>query len=105
MTTSVVKHIVMWKVRGDNAEERRQNAGLLVRSFQSLRGRVPGLLHIEVGVDTSGVDYAFDVVLYSEFSSQSALDAYATHPEHLRVKSEVGDIRVARHQVDYAAVS
>jgi hypothetical protein len=105
MTTNVVKHIVMWKVRGDDAEERRHNTELLVRSFHSLRGRVPGLLHLEVGVDTSCVDYAFDVVLYSEFASQSALDAYATHPEHLRVKRELGDIRVARHQVDYAAAS
>jgi len=35
------------------------------------------------------------------FESQAALDAYANHPEHLRVKGEIGDIRIARHQVDY----
>ncbi len=40
-------------------------------------------------------------MLYSEFDSQAALEAYATHPEHLRVKAELGDIRIARHQVDY----
>jgi hypothetical protein len=37
----------------------------------------------------------------SDFASQAALDGYASHPEHLRVKAEIGDIRVARHQVDY----
>lgn len=58
--------------------------------------------HLEVGVDSSGVDYACDVVLYSEFDTQAALDAYATHPEHWRVKAEIGDMRLARHQVDYA---
>jgi hypothetical protein len=29
------------------------------------------------------------------------LQAYASHPEHLRVKSEIGDMRTHRHQVDY----
>ena len=66
------------------------------------RKLIPGLLHLEIGVDSSRVDYACDVVLFSEFESQQALDAYATHPEHLRVKRELGDLRVARHQVDYA---
>lgn len=97
----MIKHIVMWRLRGDSREERACHAVQLSASFNSLRGRIPGLLHLEVGVDHSGVDYACDVVLYSEFESQAALDAYACHPEHLRVKDELGGIRIARHQVDY----
>lgn len=99
----MIKHIVMWDLRGDTAAERAAQADRLSASFASLVGRIPGLLHLEVGVDHSGVDYACDVVLYSEFESQAALDAYADHPEHLRVKRELGNLRVARHQVDYAA--
>jgi quinol monooxygenase YgiN len=98
----MIKHIVMWNVRGDTPQQKAAGIALLRRSFESLRGRVPGLLHLEVGVDSSGVDYACDVVLYTEFESQAALDAYGSHPEHLRVKREVGDLRIARHQVDYA---
>jgi len=41
------------------------------------------------------------VVLYSEFESQAALEAYASHPEHLRVRDELVGIRIERHQVDY----
>jgi hypothetical protein len=101
----LIKHIVMWTLRGATPEARAANAARLADSFHALRGRVPGLLHLEVGIDTSGVDYACDVVLYSEFASQAALDAYAVHPEHLRVKQELGDMRIARHQVDYAVGS
>jgi quinol monooxygenase YgiN len=97
----LIRHIVMWNVRGETPGEKAGNIALLRASFASLRGRIPGLLHLEVGVDTSRVDYACDVVLYSEFASQAALDAYGTHPEHLRVKRELGDLRIARHQVDY----
>lgn len=98
----MIKHIVMWNIRGDTPAARARGIAQLQRSFDSLRGHIPGLIHVEIGVDASRVDYACDVVLYSEFETQTALDAYAAHPEHLRVKHELGDLRVARHQVDYA---
>lgn len=97
----MIRHIVMWNVRGDDADARARHVALLKREFESMRGRVPGLLHLEIGVDESRIDYACDVVLYSEFTSREALAAYATHPEHLRVKQALGDLRTARHQVDY----
>jgi hypothetical protein len=97
----MIKHIVMWNLRGDTREARRAAASRLRASFESLRGRIPGLTHLEIGVDLSAVDYACDVVLYAEFEDRLALEAYASHPEHLRVKAEVGDLRIARHQVDY----
>ncbi len=99
---SRVRHIVMWRLRGATAAERLANANALRTAFESLRGRVPGLLQLEVGIDHSRIDYACDVVLNTEFSSQAALDGYAAHPEHLRVKAALGDMRIARHQVDYA---
>ena len=52
-------------------------------------------------MDASAVDYACDVVLYSEFESWDALQAYAEHPAHLRVRDKLVGIRIARHQVDY----
>jgi quinol monooxygenase YgiN len=97
----LIRHVVMWNVRGDTRAEKEANVERLRRSFHGLRGRVPGLLHLEIGVDSSRVDYACDVILVSEFESQAALDAYATHPEHLRVRQELGDLRTHRYQVDY----
>ncbi len=99
----MLKHIVMWNLRGDSPEDKARAARFVKQKFEGLRGRIPGMLHLEVGVDASQVDYACDVVLYSEFDSQQALDDYATHPEHLRVRNELGDLRITRHQVDYQA--
>ncbi len=98
----MIKHIVMWNVTGDTNEDRRDAAEFVKNRFEGLRGEVPGLLHLEVGLDHSRVDYACDMVLYTEFESQEALDAYATHPAHLRVRGELGHMRIARFQVDYA---
>ena len=99
----MIRHIVMWNVAGATPGEKLKNVEFLQDRFHSLRGRIPGMLRLEIGVDCSGVEYACDVVLYSEFESQAALDAYAQHPEHLRVRDELAGVRIARHQVDYAA--
>ena len=95
----MIKHIVMWNVAGETAEQKRQAALFLKDRFEGLRGLIPGLRQLEIGVDISGVDYACDVVLYSEFETGEALEAYASHPEHLRVRQELTDIRTARYQV------
>ena len=97
----MIKHIVMWNLQGDTPADRAAAAERLKAAFETVRGRIPGLLHLEVGVDTSRVDYACDVVLYSEFTDQAALEGYASHPEHLRVRAELEGLRIARHQVDY----
>jgi heme-degrading monooxygenase HmoA len=99
--SSVIRHIVMWDVRGDDEATRSRHLALLKAEFESLRGRIPGLLQLEVGIDDSRVDYACDVVLVTTFESRAALAAYAEHPEHTRVRRALGDLRIARHQVDY----
>jgi len=96
-----IRHIGMWRLRGETPAE-RSAARLKVKTlFEGLKGRIEGLTHIEVGVDVSAVDYACDVVLFSEFKDQAALAAYANHPEHLRVREALGDLRIGRFQVDY----
>ncbi len=97
----MIRHIVMWRVRGDSPEQRQEARRLVKESFEGLRGLIPGMLKLEVGLDASAVDYACDVVLITEFDSQATLDAYAEHPEHLRVRERLGTIRTARFQVDY----
>jgi hypothetical protein len=42
-----------------------------------------------------------DLVLYSEFVSREALDAYQAHPEHLKVKPAIKADRIERRTVDY----
>ena len=96
-----IKHIVMWRLRGETPAERTAARSKVKTLFEGLRGRIDGLTYLEVGIDVSDVDYACDVVLVSEFTDSAALKAYAIHPEHLRVREELGDLRIGRFQVDY----
>jgi hypothetical protein len=101
----MIKHIVMWNLKGVTPDDKARGAQRVKSAFEGLVGKIPGLLYMEIGIDVSAVDYACDVVLYSEFESHEALEGYAVHAEHLRVKAELGDLRTARHQVDYPAVA
>lgn len=100
-----IKHIVMWRVAATTPAERSAHCITIRDAFEGLRGQIPGLQELEVGIDTSRIDYACDVVLYTRFRDARSLEAYATHPEHLRVKRELGDLRTERYQVDYSAQS
>lgn len=98
-----VKHIVMWNLSAGPDGDKTASVNAVKSRFESLLGVVPGLLRIEIGVDFSRVSYACDVVLYSEFESAEALSAYATHPAHLKIRTELEGIRTDRYQVDYVA--
>lgn len=97
----MIKHIVMWSLRGESEAERRDHAQLVKTLFEGLRGSIPGMRTIEIGINCTAADYACDVVLYSEFDDEASLIAYATHPAHSEVRGKLGNLRTARHQVDY----
>jgi hypothetical protein len=69
----MIKHIVMWDVRGETPEQKKDTARLVKSAFESLAGKIPGLTRLEVGMNVSGVDYACDVVLYTELKAKSRL--------------------------------
>jgi hypothetical protein len=90
----MVKHIVFWKLKAGDA--------LLIKErLEALAGQIPGLLHIEVGVDFLKGDTSCDVALYSELESREALDAYQAHPAHQAVIPLIRSLTRERHSVDY----
>ena len=55
----------------------------------------------EVALAQEGMEATYDVLLYSEFESMAALDAYQNHPQHVALKPFVGAVREARQCMDY----
>ncbi len=98
----MIKHIVMWRLKEHaQGNSRKTNAQLVQQKLESLRGRIPGMLKIEVGVDFSATADSADIVLYSEFENREALDVYQSHPDHEAIKPFIMDVRAERRLVDY----
>jgi len=91
----MVKHIVMWKLR-DKAD-----AIEIKTRLEALAGKIPGLLHIEAGIDFLESEQSADVVLYAELENRAALESYQSHPEHQAVVPLVKAAAIARTVVDY----
>ncbi len=100
-----IRHIVMWNVAGTTEAEKAEAIHHVRSAFEGLRGRIPGMTKLEIGVDVSRISYACDMVLLTEFETEAALSAYATHPDHLAVRDRLEGLRIARHQVDYPMTS
>lgn len=94
----MIVHIVMFKFKDEN---RGANIKETKKRLDSLVDLVPTLKSIEVGVNFTVADRAFDLSLYSTFDTKEDLDAYAIHPEHLKVVEFIKSVTAESKVVDY----
>ncbi len=98
----MIKHIAIWKLKESaHGNDRATNTRLVKDKLEALRGKIPGLLTIEVGLDFSATEKSGDAVLYSEFTNRDALQLYQAHPLHLEIVPFVAEAASERRVVDY----
>ena len=91
----MVKHIVVYTLKeGVNKDAAVK---LIASKLESLVGRIPGLLKMEVRRCYAGMDYA----LYSEFERPEDVPAYRAHPLHQEAKSHFHHLLATRVSADY----
>ncbi len=92
----MIKHIVMYCLREDC--DKAAAIAEIRSALESLVGVVPGLITMQIRQTTGG---KYDYVLYSEFESEEALNAYKTDPAHLAVKPIVHGYITERVAADF----
>ncbi len=98
----MIIHIVMWRLKETAAgNDKDTNARLMKEWLEGLKGKIPGLLHIEVGMDISRSEQSADVVLYCELDSEEALLYYQKHPAHSKLAPMIQAITESRQVADY----
>ncbi len=97
----MIKHIVFWKLKEEaHGNNKETNARIIKEKLEDLKGKIEGLINIEVGIDFLG-NGNYDVALYSEVESREALQAYQNHPLHQAVLPFVREAVTDRKAVDY----
>ncbi|MGC4089224.1 MAG: Dabb family protein [Polyangiaceae bacterium] len=98
----MIRHVVMWKLRGPSPAEKREQAARVRRALENLRGKIPGMTSLEVGVGAfQDNEQHADVVLVTSHDSWQALDEYQKHPAHQAVAQLIGELRVERRVLDF----
>jgi|SRR6266513_581747 len=98
----MIKHIVLWTLKHrENQESREEAAAAIKKKIEGMRGKIPGLLRIEGGIDFTKSADSWDVALYAELESREALAGYQVHPAHEEFKAFIGPRRGQRSLIDY----
>ena len=99
----MIKHIVFFGL-ADNAEgkSKAENAQIIKSALENLIHLIPEIKKIEVGINYPDAPKTnYDIALYSEFENFDDVNIYQEHPEHKKVASYIGKVRISRAAVDY----
>jgi len=78
----MLTHIVVWKYRSDIAQVTRDEH---VAGLRGVANVVSGIESFSVGCDILRLPRSFDTGLVAVFRDRATLDAYAVHPDHVKV--------------------
>ncbi len=99
----MVKHIVFFRLL-DEAEGKTklENAQIIRDGLLALREKIDVLVDETVGINIPNAKNTdHDICLTCTFKTWEDLDAYTTHPEHVKVAQYIGKCKAARSAVDY----
>ena len=98
----MIKHIVIWKFKDQTSTgTKADNLAKAVSLLKPCATLVDGTLEFDVALGAHNKACTADLVLYSAFASQAALDAYQDHPDHATVKTFMKQAVASRECMDY----
>ncbi len=93
----MITHIVFFKLKDRSPSSIEKARDVLL----GLKGKIPQLLHLEVGVDVLHTERSYDLALVTKFNSLEDLQAYQVHPVHVEVANYLSTVRESVVAVDY----
>lgn len=97
----MVRHLVAWNLQDSLSEEEKDEAKEVIRQkLEDVAKAVDGVASLKVvvnGLDSSNRD----ILLFGDFASEEALNAYQVHPAHLEAKEYIAARTKDRACFDY----
>ncbi len=95
----MLKHIVMIKFK--TGEDVEKLSGEFMQMLNGLKASVNALKSMEVGKNISDKPSAFHLVLTALFEDEKGLNAYRTHPDHVKILERMKETVAEVAAVDY----
>lgn len=93
----MITHIVLFKLKDCSPRNIEKARDVLL----SMKGKIPQLRHLEVGIDVLHSERSYDLALVTKFDSLEELQAYQAHPVHVEVAKYMTSVRESAVAVDY----
>ena len=93
----MITHIVLFKLKDRSS----RSVGKASEVLLGMKGKIPQLRHLEVGIDVLHSERSYDLALVTKFDSLEDLKAYQAHPVHVGVSKYMMSVRESSITVDY----
>ena len=97
----MIRHLVLWKLAAESADEKAAVVAELQERFAPLVSLIDGTERLDIRADLDATDGNWDVVLDSDYRDADALDAYQVHPSHQAVVPQIKALVSQRAAVDF----
>lgn len=90
-TNLMIRHIVLMRCKPEASQEEIER---VFAALAALKDTIPGILAFEAGENNSpeGVNRGYTHGFTMDFTDEQARDTYLPHPEHEKVKVQIGQI-------------
>jgi len=93
----MITHIVLFKLKDNSTESIEKARDVLM----DMKGKIPELKDIEVGIDVTHSDRSYDLTLITKFDSVEDLGAYQINPMHVDVSKYLVSVSASIITVDF----
>jgi len=97
----MIRHVVMWRLKSISGDARKEALEQIRAALEAQRERIPGLLRVEVGLNSSASRHAADFSLICDFADAASLGEYHKHPAHFATRAIVDPLVDHHWIVDY----
>jgi hypothetical protein len=93
----MITHVVLFKLKDRSTGSVEKSKDVL----SDMKGKIPMLRHLEVGIDVLHSERSYDIALITKFDSMEELKSYQVHPVHLEVAKYINSVKEFSIAVDY----
>ena len=97
----MIRYSVMWKFKPSDGRTPKETAEDVKERYESLKGLIPGLIDIEVGVNRNDSATTYDAIMIADFESWKALADYTADTMRENVREYADRLAESRVRVEY----
>ena len=97
----MIRYSVMWKFKPSDGRTPKETAEDVKEKYESLKGLIPGLLNIEVGINRNDSATTYDTIMIADFESWKALADYKADTLRDNVREYADNLAESRVRVEY----
>jgi hypothetical protein len=96
------RHMVMWRVDADGAEDRRRVAQVFADALTPLPETIESIRRLTVDVNEIRPEENADLVLTMDFDDRAGFEHYRDHPDHLAAGARINSLYRTRLATDFS---